>query len=111
MRFIGDALASGHPVTPDMRDAVLLVASELVTNAVRHTDGPCCLDVSWAGDGIDVDVTDSSPQPPRLRTADPAGATGGYGWPLVRRLASEVDVHLTSGSGKTIHAHVPGVAP
>ncbi|MEW2418185.1 ATP-binding protein [Streptomyces sp. NPDC046866] len=106
-RFVRDAVHSGHPVPSGVADTALLVASELVTNAVRHAGGSCSLDLAWSGDGIDIDVTDPSPDPPRLRAMDPTGSMGGYGWRLVRRLAGEVDVRSTQAGGKTIHAHVP----
>ncbi|MEV7618422.1 ATP-binding protein [Streptomyces sp. NPDC089799] len=106
-RFLDDALGQGHTVSTALQDAALLVTSELVTNAVRHTPGPCSMDVSWSRDGIDIDVTDPSPERPRPRQADPVG-TGGYGWPLVHRLASRVDVRSTPQGGKTIHVHLSG---
>ncbi|WP_037887463.1 ATP-binding protein [Streptomyces sp. NRRL S-87] len=106
--FVDEALATGHGLPADAQDAVLLVVSELVTNAVRHTPGPCNLEMAWAGDGIDIDVTDTSPEPPRLRPQDPAGSGDGYGWRLVNRLASDVDVRPTREGGKTVHVHVPG---
>ncbi|MEU3776354.1 ATP-binding protein [Streptomyces sp. NPDC032472] len=109
-RFLDDALLTGCLVPDAVQDEVLLVATELVTNAVRHTPGPCALEVSWAEDGIDIDVTDPSPTPPRLRPTDPTGSPGGYGWPLVRRLASEIDVQPTGDGGKTIHVHLPAAA-
>ncbi|WP_308072319.1 ATP-binding protein [Streptomyces bambusae] len=102
-----DVLLSGHRVPAEAEAAALLVVSELVTNAVRHTRGPCALDVTWAPDGIDIDVTDTSSTPPRLRPLDPSGAEGGYGWRIVRTLASEVAVRPVRGNGKTVHAHVP----
>ncbi|MEV7416334.1 ATP-binding protein [Streptomyces sp. NPDC089919] len=107
--FLDEVLRAGHPVPVAAQDAALLVASELVANAVRHTPGPCTLDVSWGRGGIDIDVTDPSPEAPRLRRADRAGAGGGYGWPLVRRLATEVAVRPTGSGGKTVHAHLPAL--
>ncbi|WP_030194696.1 ATP-binding protein [Streptomyces sp. NRRL S-87] len=109
-RFMDDALVCGHLVPPALWDAALLVTSELVTNAVRHTPGPCSLDVSWSQDGIDIAVTDPSPDAPRLRPPGLMDGTGGYGWPLIHRLASEVDIDSTPPGGKTIHVHVPGTA-
>ncbi|MFH7594618.1 ATP-binding protein [Streptomyces racemochromogenes] len=110
LRFVADGVAGGRMVSEFVREAALLVASEMVTNAIRHTRGPCTLQLAWAGDGVDIDVTDSSPHPPRARPPDPSGG-GGFGWPLVNLLASEVEVRPAAAGGKTVHAHVPGVSP
>ncbi|MFF2198750.1 ATP-binding protein [Streptomyces sp. NPDC058157] len=106
-RFAADSAASGRPVPASVREAALLVASEMVTNAVRHTRGPCTLELAWAHGGLDIDVTDTSPHPPSARPPDLTGG-GGFGWPLVNLLASQVAVRPAAGGGKTVHAHVPG---
>lgn len=100
------ALAAYAPATvPDARDNLLLVVSELVTNAVRHAPGPCVLDLSHSPAGVRVVVSDSSPRLPRARTADFAGG-GGFGWPLVLRLAREVRA-VANPRGKDVLAVVP----
>ncbi|MFF4368203.1 ATP-binding protein [Streptomyces sp. NPDC001594] len=105
--FLDDVLACGHRVPQTVQDAALVVVSELVANALRHTRGPCTLDLGWAPEGgIDIDVTDTSPQQPRARTPDPGGRAGGWGWPLVHHLATGVEVRPTTTGGKTIHAHM-----
>ncbi|MFJ7158752.1 ATP-binding protein [Streptomyces sp. NPDC101118] len=104
-RFFEDARAAAHAAPCSLQDSVLLVVSELVTNAVHHTRGPCSFDIVWSRGGIDVDVTDSSPEPPTPRPPVPEGTAGGYGWPLVHRLADEVDVRPAPGGGKSIHVH------
>ncbi|WTQ62191.1 ATP-binding protein [Streptomyces sp. NBC_00158] len=106
-RLVDEAGAGGRPVPEAVQDAALLVASELVTNAVKYASGPCGFDVGWSADGLDIDVTDSSPTAPRARRADPTGATGGYGWPLVWQLSSQVEVRPTPEGGKTVHARIP----
>ncbi|MDT4970908.1 MAG: hypothetical protein QOG22_1051, partial [Pseudonocardiales bacterium] len=61
-------------------DDAVLVASELVGNAVRHTSSADCatLDVSWDVDpsGVRVCVADPSDEQPRVRIAgddEPSG--------------------------------------
>ncbi|GAA0273790.1 hypothetical protein GCM10010302_09290 [Streptomyces polychromogenes] len=105
-RFIADGEACGLAVPASAREVALLVASEMVANAARHTGGPCVLEVAWGvRGGLDIDVTDTSPDPPRPRPPDLAGG-GGFGWPLVNVLATDVHVRPSSGGGKTVHAHV-----
>ncbi|MEU9035741.1 ATP-binding protein [Streptomyces sp. NPDC048352] len=97
------------PLRPVALDTALLVISELVTNAVRHTGGDCALDLHLRADGVDVDVSDCSSAEPRPRPPGHRGE-GGWGWHLVNRLATEVQIRHHDGepAGKTIHAHVPG---
>ncbi|QKV91848.1 ATP-binding protein [Streptomyces sp. NA02950] len=106
--FLGKAALNG---AAEMCDAVELVVSELVTNVVRHTDGRVCrVELTDVGDGLEIAVTDSDPRPPRWRSPDLSGG-GGFGWPLVHRLASSVRVS-TRPTGKTVHALLtPGLVP
>ncbi|MCY0922638.1 ATP-binding protein [Streptomyces sp. H27-H5] len=81
-----------------------MVASELVTNAIRHGGGLTAFHTELTDHGLRLAVGDPSPRPPvtRPRTGEP-GRAGGYGWPLVRRLSAQVDVR-THPHGKTITA-------
>ncbi|MFJ9113551.1 ATP-binding protein [Streptomyces sp. NPDC102283] len=91
-------------VTPDTADAVLLVASELVTNALRHAGGTYTLRLTAHPDLIEVAVDDPSPRAPRMRTPDLTGATGGFGWHMVTHLArTTAAIHRPTG-GKTVSA-------
>ncbi|MFD6419939.1 ATP-binding protein [Streptomyces sp. NPDC060194] len=83
-------------------EAVLLVVSELVTNAVRHTAGWWRLQM-WAHQGeLVIELDDTSHELPVARTPDFAGG-GGFGWHMVQRLAARVEV-LAMGTGKRIKA-------
>ncbi|MEW2141121.1 ATP-binding protein [Streptomyces sp. NPDC005409] len=107
--FLAESDADAAPAfTPVALDTALLVISELVTNAVRHTSGSCVLELRRARDGgLDVDVTDSSTAQPRPRPPGHEGE-GGWGWHLVNQLATQVDVRpLGEQRGKTIHVHLP----
>lgn len=42
-RLVGDAVLNGDPVPADVEEAALLVAGELVTNAVKYATGRCGL--------------------------------------------------------------------
>ncbi|MGW1893452.1 ATP-binding protein [Streptomyces sp. NPDC002004] len=87
-------------------DVVELVVAELVTNVVRHAmSRHCLMELADLGDGVEIAVSDGDPSPPRAREPDYSGG-GGFGWPLVCRLASFVKVS-TRATGKTVHAVVP----
>ncbi|MFD7663773.1 ATP-binding protein [Streptomyces sp. NPDC059788] len=106
----GDFLQGlGPPPDRDAADAVVLIVSELVTNAVRHTHTRTCTLSLAAGPGIvTVGVADASPRPPCERDPDVRGEGGGFGWPMVRRLAVSTSVE-TSPHGKTVSAVVARV--
>ncbi|GAA3310204.1 ATP-binding protein [Streptomyces cinereospinus] len=82
-------------------DDILLVATELVTNALRHGGGLTAFDARLDGDTVVLSVSDASPTPPRTVPRSHPAAPGGFGWPLVRRLSRHVTVTPTGG-GKTI---------
>ncbi|MEU2159098.1 ATP-binding protein [Streptomyces sp. NPDC019396] len=88
-------------------DSVLLVVSELVTNALRHGGGTYALDLTARPDSIEVAVQDGSPQVPRMRTPDLNGGTGGFGWPMVTRLARATAITRQKTGGKTVSALLP----
>jgi anti-sigma regulatory factor (Ser/Thr protein kinase) len=88
-------------------DAVLLGVSELVSNAVRHAGGVTDFRLEAPEDGgVVVKVSDSSVRRPRTVQINPA-VPGGFGWLLVRELATDVTVALRPGRGKTIRAAFP----
>ncbi|MFD5183541.1 ATP-binding protein [Streptomyces sp. NPDC058372] len=85
----------------------LLVTSELVTNAVRHGGGLTGFDVQLGEAHLTLHVSDaSSAVPVPTRPDGPFDPdrpmVGGYGWPLVRRLARDVSVRLLPGGGKCV---------
>lgn len=87
-------------------DAVVLVVSELVTNALRHTGGTCSFELAAAEAHVDVCVRDTSSRLPLIRPPDVSGETGGFGLPLVHRLANAVTVTREGRGGKTVRARM-----
>ncbi|MEV6081318.1 ATP-binding protein [Streptomyces sp. NPDC052069] len=95
------------PIAAEAADTVVLVVSELVTNALRHGGGTCTLNLTTHPDSIEVAVHDSSPQTPRMRTPDLTGSTGGFGWPMVNHLARTTAITHQAAGGKTVTAFLP----
>ncbi|WP_327121776.1 ATP-binding protein [Streptomyces sp. NBC_01341] len=91
---------------PATADSLVLVVSELTTNAVRHGGGRYTLELSATPDCLTAEVSDPSPSPPRERAPDLNGGSGGFGWHMVRRLASELTVIYGPTTGKTIRARL-----
>ncbi|WP_328541004.1 ATP-binding protein [Streptomyces sp. NBC_00344] len=83
-------------------DAVLLVISELVANAARHTAGWWRLRLRVDAEQLVVEMDDESPAHPVAREPDFAGG-GGFGWHMVLRLAGRVEISPRP-QGKTVRA-------
>ncbi|MFI9803469.1 ATP-binding protein [Streptomyces sp. NPDC052301] len=89
---------------------ILLVTSELTTNAILHGGGITGFDVDVDSGGVRVSVSDRSDEVPV--TAPPVDERGrfrphGRGWPIVCRLARDVRVAELPCGGKRITAVVP----
>ncbi|MFJ6378584.1 ATP-binding protein [Kitasatospora sp. NPDC092039] len=111
--FSRRALVSWHwlPAADEERRAaaedVLLMVSELVTNACLHAPGgPLELRLHWDGDRLRVEVEDASPVPPRLRPFAGPGRPGGHGLRVVDRLAAAWGSR-PEGGGKLVWLEVP----
>lgn len=95
-------------VPADPLDMIVLVASELVGNAVRHTDLSVSglIDVDWELDskGITVCVGDASTKLPRPRQPE-AHEVAGRGLAIVAAVADDWGVDTGPG-GKEVWAHV-----
>jgi anti-sigma regulatory factor (Ser/Thr protein kinase) len=84
-----------------LAETASLVASELVTNGVRHTRGPVVLRLEERGRGLYLGVRDNSSTPPRV--GDPGRhGEGGRGLLVVEELASAWGVHQLPGGGKVV---------
>ncbi|AWI29143.1 ATP-binding protein [Streptomyces tirandamycinicus] len=86
---------------------VLLVVSELVTNACLHAEGPDRLRVSSDAKVLRLEVTDLGAGQPAPRTPHRAGRPGGHGMFIVQRLCLDWGVVRTPGmTGKTVWAEL-----
>ncbi len=103
----------GVPLHDEIMDGLLLIVSELVTNAVRHAallSPEIAVEVAIGPEWIRVAVEDNHPYRPKALEAD-WGQTGGRGLLLVREIAQEAggacDVEHTASGGKIIWAALP----
>lgn len=87
-----------------VQDDMLLVVSEMVTNAIRHAMPPICLEIAAGAEDIVVSVYDGSPARPAARSV-PDEAEGGRGMMLVDLLAVDHGVR-PQPPGKAVWARL-----
>jgi anti-sigma regulatory factor (Ser/Thr protein kinase) len=95
------------PPPAETVETLALVVSELVTNALRHGGGRYMMRLGADSGTLQVAISDLNPAPPRERTPDLNGGTGGFGWHMIRRLTNNVTITPGPEPGKTIHVHLP----
>jgi anti-sigma regulatory factor (Ser/Thr protein kinase) len=102
-KFVARALRS---VDPGTRDIGVLLASELVTNALLYVQGRIVLQVTPVERAWRVAVHDASRRPvdPRHVSLD---ATSGRGLALVAQLSSAWGVEVHEDDGKEVWFEVP----
>jgi len=103
----------GVPVSDDLVHGLLLIVSELVTNAVRHAallSPTLAVEVAVGAEWVRVSVEDNHPYRPTALEADP-GRTGGRGLLLVSEVTREAggvcDGEHTASGGKVIWVPLP----
>ena len=87
------------PLSDDNADALVLLTSELVTNAVLHARTTIELGITVAHHSVLVTVHDEDLARPEQRPYD--GREGGWGLNLVSALASSSAMTRHAGDGKT----------
>lgn len=100
---VRDTLRTWH--LDPLADLAVLLVSELVTNSLRYASGPVGLRLRPLGGpdapgGVRVEVSDTLPVPPLLRTAAP-DEEGGRGLLLVASVALRWGTRC-GGRGKTV---------
>lgn len=109
-RLVGSGIGDDEPLA----ETLILLISELVTNAVVHTGCPAVLRMLFGGGGatagtVRVEVADASDRPPLQRHAE-GDETGGRGLELVDGLADRWG-WLPEGAGKQIWCEVDRSGP
>jgi hypothetical protein len=85
----------------DLAEAAELLATELISNAVRHTKGPAALRLRWSGSVLRIGAWDADPTPPAPPLNLAAQAEGGRGLELVRACSDGWGWHPLSTNGDT----------
>jgi len=101
----------GVPVDDETADAIRLVASELITNAVVHGEGPVTVALYHRPGSLVIDVIDGNPVSPHASCAHDDDESG-RGLAMVGLLASR-SAWEPSGHGKRVWAEIelPKAAP
>ncbi|WP_216588275.1 ATP-binding protein [Streptomyces brasiliscabiei] len=113
-RAVRDLLArQGVPISDDLVQGLLLIVSELVTNAVKHAallSPTLAVEVAVGAEWVRVSVEDNHPYRPTALETD-HGRLGGRGLLLVREITLEAggvcDVEHTASGGKVIWVALP----
>jgi len=97
---IRDAL-NGWGVDRTLADIVVLLASELVTNALVHARPPIELMIDWKDPHLRVGVSDGEDRMPEM-VEPPRRADGGYGLHVIEQLSREWGAARRVGGGKIV---------
>ncbi len=95
--------------TPDVRQSVELMVSELATNVVRHGQTSFSLMIEHTADAIRVEVSDHGGGTPAMRFPGPDEPTG-RGLQIVDMLAERWGVERETAAGKTVWFTVSAAA-
>jgi len=102
-REISDWL-SGLDCAPNVEENVLIVVSELVTNAVVHARAAPVVMATYDDGHLFVEVHDTDATPPTPRTPGVGGDVGGFGLQLVESLTHRWGWEPTE-HGKRVWGH------
>lgn len=103
-RFVLDCLRD-WAVDPLVANDAALVATELVTNALRHGPPPVVLDVALVADRVRISVADSSPASPQL-SVPAVDAESGRGLALLDALSASWG-SAAGPAGKQVWCELP----
>ncbi|WP_418955537.1 ATP-binding protein [Streptomyces tritici] len=99
----------GDPEARELADDVLLLVSEVVTNACLHAGGPEELVLRHRRGLLRAEVSDPSPDHPRRGAPRPASLPGGHGVMVLDRLAGRWGAETRAdGHGKVVWLEMVG---
>ncbi|MFD3548684.1 ATP-binding protein [Streptomyces sp. NPDC058655] len=107
VREVFERLAERRTGADELLTDMLLVTSELATNAIRHGGGLTGFGVRLEADALVLTVADASPEFPATLPGNGPATPGGFGWPLICRLAKHVSITPVPGGGKIIEVLLP----
>lgn len=99
-RFLRRSLAAAA-IADDVLDTVLLLASEVVTNAVIHAQTSSTVRVLRLDAVVRIEVVDESAHLPELRVLDFESASG-RGLAIIQAVAERWGVERIPGDGKLV---------
>jgi two-component sensor histidine kinase len=92
-------------LSPDLLESLVLMTSELSTNALLHTSGRFLVTINRTSKSVRVAVTDNSAMPPVKRFPNTREAHG-RGLQIVSKLSDAWGSTGISGDGKTVWIRV-----
>ncbi len=93
-------ILTAHGLT-HLIEAAELLATELISNALRHTKGPAALRLRWSGRVLRIGVWDADSTPPAPPLHTPTDAEQGRGLALVRTCADAWGWYPLTTTGDT----------
>jgi serine/threonine-protein kinase RsbW len=105
----GEALPENGSLD-DVPEKVVLVATELATNALRHGLPPTIVRLGRVDDHFVLDVADHDPTEAPEYAEDRAPGAGGLGLYLARKLSLDMGWYVTDGT-KHVWAEFPVTVP
>jgi len=97
--------ALGPDTSMEFVDDAVLCTSEIVTNAIQHTDCGCVLQMTFdraGGGNLRVEVADDSPYRPLLANEVDVHRVGGRGLQIVDETSTRWGSQARAGGGKVV---------
>jgi anti-sigma regulatory factor (Ser/Thr protein kinase) len=99
-RFVAERIGDLHDA--ELNNTLVLLVSEIVTNAILHSPAPTSLCVSRRGRCVRVEVADRGEKPPRMFDALDLLKPSGRGLQIVDRLATRWGHDALPAGGKVV---------